>query len=63
MPMAWATVVLEWGFLNFKDAYDSAQQTEWMYESIKWPLDYFLKCHVMGDETDPNDDILYAQVC
>ncbi|KAK7093281.1 uncharacterized protein [Littorina saxatilis] len=55
LPLAWATVVLEWGFLTFKDAYKAAGQTEWMYEAVKWPLDYLLKCHVADDE-------LYVQV-
>ena len=54
-PLAWATVVLTWGLIDFKDAYDAANQTEWMYESVQWPLDYLLKCHVA-------DDKLYVQV-
>ncbi|KAK7471381.1 hypothetical protein BaRGS_00035987 [Batillaria attramentaria] len=54
-PMAWATTVLEWGLLEFKDAYEASGQLERMYECIRWPLDYFLKCHVA-------DDVLYAQV-
>nr|KAG5688841.1 hypothetical protein BaRGS_004518 [Batillaria attramentaria] len=54
-PMAWATVVLEWGLLEFKDAYEASGQLDWMYECVKWPLDYLLKCHVA-------DDVLYAQV-
>nr|ABD24274.1 endo-beta-1,4-glucanase [Ampullaria crossean] len=54
-PMAWSTAVLTWGLLQFKDAYQAAGQLEWMYESIKWPLDYLLKCHV-------SDNVLYVQV-
>jgi len=61
-PMAWATVMLEWGFLSFKDAYASAGQTQHMCDSVKWPLDYLLKCYIPGDKADPDDDVLYAQV-
>ena len=54
-PMAYSTVILTWGLLEFKDAYEASGQLQWMYESIKWPLDYLLKCHVA-------DDVLYVQV-
>ena len=54
-PMAYSTVVLTWGLLEFKDAYEASGQLQWMYDSIKWPLDYLLKCHVADDE-------LYVQV-
>nr|ABD24275.1 endo-beta-1,4-glucanase [Ampullaria crossean] len=54
-PMAWSTAILNWGLLQFKDAYEAAGQLEWMYESVKWPLDYLLKCH-------SSDDVLYVQV-
>ncbi|XP_046333781.2 endoglucanase E-4-like [Haliotis rufescens] len=54
-PMAWSTTVLTWGLLMYKDAYVKSGQLDWMYQSIKWPLDYFIKCH-----TKPNE--LYVQV-
>jgi hypothetical protein len=41
LPMAAATTVLSWGLDQWKDAYIQAGQLELMYDSIKWPLDYF----------------------
>ncbi|XP_025083452.1 uncharacterized protein LOC112557675 [Pomacea canaliculata] len=54
-PMAFSTTVLCWSLLEFKDAYDKAGQLDYMYDSIRWPLEYFIKCH-----TGPNE--LYVQV-
>ncbi|XP_046564700.1 endoglucanase 4-like [Haliotis rubra] len=54
-PMAFSTTLLTWSLLDYKDAYEKSGQLEKMYECIKWPLDYFIKCH-----TKPNE--LYAQV-
>lgn len=53
--MSWATTMLTWGLLRYKDAYQAAGQLDWMYECIKWPLDYLMKCHVSDNE-------LYVQV-
>lgn len=44
-PMAWTTTTLVWGLIEYKDAYQAAGQLDWMYESVKWPLDYFVKAH------------------
>ncbi|XP_067658425.1 uncharacterized protein [Haliotis asinina] len=43
-PMASATTILSWGFLKWSDAYKKAGQEDNMYDMIKTPLDYFLKC-------------------
>lgn len=57
-PMAASTTILATGFLFFEDAYERANQKELMYESIKWPLDYFLKCW----KPDASNPRYYAQV-
>lgn len=54
--MAWASWVLNWGFLKFTDAYDVTGQTERMCDMVKWPLKYFLRAWVPSKET------LYVQV-
>ena len=54
-PMAWSTTVLAWGLLEFPEGYTASGQLSRMLDSIKWPLDYFIKCHV-----EPNT--LYGQV-
>lgn len=53
--MAYATTMLLWGLLRYSDAYDASGQKEAMLDSVKWPLDYFIKAHDQPDE-------LYAQV-
>ncbi|ESO91444.1 hypothetical protein LOTGIDRAFT_153886 [Lottia gigantea] len=54
-PMAYSSAILTWGLLEWKDAYVKSGQLKWLYESIKWPLDYFLKSHTGKNE-------LYVQV-
>ncbi|KAJ8305940.1 hypothetical protein KUTeg_016485 [Tegillarca granosa] len=53
-PMASSTTLLTWGLVQWKDAYVSSDQLDNMYDSIKWTLDYFLKCW--------KNDKLYGQV-
>lgn len=54
-PMASATTLLAWGMLQYKQAYEKAGQWQYALDSIKWPLDYFIKCHTGENE-------LYGQV-
>ena len=54
-PMAFSTTLLCWGLLEFKDAYQRSGQLDHMYDSIRWPLEYFVKCHTGNNE-------LYVQV-
>ena len=55
-PMAFSTTLLSWGVIEYKDAYTDAGELQAMLDSIKWPLDYFIKAHVK-----PN--VFYGQVC
>ncbi|KAH3706257.1 endoglucanase A-like [Dreissena polymorpha] len=56
LPMASSTTVLLWGFLQYRGAYDMAGQTEYMYDSVRWALNYFLKLW------DGQNNRFYAQV-
>ncbi|KAL3861005.1 hypothetical protein ACJMK2_007098 [Sinanodonta woodiana] len=58
LPISSATTLLAIGFIQWKQAYTAAGQLGNMYDSLKWPLDYFLKCW----RPDPNNPIYYAQV-
>ena len=53
--MASSVTVLTWGLLRYNDAYVAAGEIKNMLDSIKWPLDYFMKAHVSKFE-------LYVQV-
>lgn len=55
-PMAAATSVLAWGYDTWKDVYVTSGLDEMFKETIKWPLDYFLK------SWDPGTQTLYVQV-
>ncbi|KAK6176878.1 hypothetical protein SNE40_015093 [Patella caerulea] len=55
LPMAYSTAILGYGLLQWRDAYAESGQLDWMYDTIKWPLDYFLKAHTKPEE-------LYVQV-
>ena len=54
-PMAFSTTLLTWGLLEYRDAYLNSGELENMLDSIKWPLDYFIKAHV-------KPDVFYGQV-
>ncbi|GAA3522168.1 hypothetical protein GCM10022393_40880 [Aquimarina addita] len=54
-PMAFSVTALNWGFLEYQDGYDAANQTEHFKRNIKWVTDYFIKCH-------PSPNVFYAQV-
>ncbi|MDH7444459.1 glycoside hydrolase family 48 protein [Aquimarina sp. 2201CG14-23] len=54
-PMAFSVTALNWGFLEYKEGYDTANQTEHFKRNIKWVTDYFIKCH-------PSPNVFYAQV-
>lgn len=55
-PMAVSTSFLAWGLNQWTSAYVISGQYNYMLQSIKWPLDYFLKCW------RATQDVLYAQV-
>jgi hypothetical protein len=55
--MSYSAHVLGWGFAKFKDAYQAAGQLDMMYDMLRTPLDYFLKCWIPGSQT------YYVQVC
>lgn len=54
-PMAWSVTTLAWGGIEFKSAYQSAGEFNNLLDSLRWPLNYFIKCH-----TSPN--VFYGQV-
>ena len=54
-PMAFSTTLLSWGLIEYRNAYAAAGELQTMLDSIKWPLDYFIKAHV-------KKNVLYGQV-
>jgi len=53
--MSATTTLLAWSLIEFRDAYISSGQLGEMYDCIRWPLEWMIKCH-----TGPNE--LYVQV-
>ncbi|XP_071145715.1 endoglucanase G-like [Mytilus edulis] len=54
-PMSATVTILAWGLLEFKDAYFASEELGEMYDCIRWPLEWMLKCHTGKNE-------LYVQV-
>lgn len=54
--MAASTTLLGWSLFQYKDAYQASGQLEAMYDCIRWPLEWLVKCHTGQNE-------LYVQVC
>ncbi|XP_002735749.1 endoglucanase A-like [Saccoglossus kowalevskii] len=50
LPMASSTTNLAWGMLMYKEAYEHLQIWDEALIQLKWPLDYFIKCHVTREE-------------
>ncbi|XP_067931580.1 endoglucanase E-4-like, partial [Watersipora subatra] len=55
LPMSAATTMLLHGLIFFGDAYQMIGQYDEGLRQIRWPLDYFMKCHQLTDR-------FYAQV-
>ncbi|CAG2224740.1 E3.2.1.4 [Mytilus edulis] len=51
LPMAMSAHVLGWGLEKFKDAYEHAGKLNDMYDCLRTPLDYFLKCWIPSQQT------------
>lgn len=49
--MAMSAHVLGWGLEKFKDAYEHAGKLNDMYDCLRTPLDYFLKCWIPSQQT------------
>lgn len=54
-PMAWSATTLIWGVLEFGDAWAKSGEMANILDTVKWPLDYLLKCH-------PDENTYYVQV-
>lgn len=54
-PMAATTTLLGWSLLEYADAYRASGQLGEMFDCIRWPLEWLLKCHTGENE-------LYVQV-
>ena len=54
-PMAATTTLLAWSVLEYKDAYEASGELDNMYDCLRWPLEWLLKCHTKPEE-------LYVQV-
>lgn len=54
-PMAYSVTMLAWGLVNYRSAYETSGELEYMLDSIKWPLDFLIKAHTKTFE-------LYGQV-
>ncbi|XP_077990546.1 endoglucanase E-4-like [Glandiceps talaboti] len=48
-PMAYSTVMLGWGLIEFWDSYVDSGELGNMLETLRWPCDYFIRCHPQSD--------------
>ncbi|XP_070534197.1 endoglucanase E-4-like [Ptychodera flava] len=54
-PMAFSTNMLGWGLIEFWESYEEAGELGNMLDAIRWPCEYFIKCH-------PSPDVYYYGV-
>nr|XP_002742455.1 PREDICTED: endoglucanase-like [Saccoglossus kowalevskii] len=50
LPMAASTTNIAWGMLMYRQAYEHLHIWNESLAQLKWPLDYFIKCHVAPEE-------------
>ncbi|XP_041360965.1 uncharacterized protein LOC121377139 [Gigantopelta aegis] len=55
LPMSATVTRLTWSLITWPDAYEAAGQLDYMFDSIRWPLDYFLRCWI------PDSQVFYVQ--
>ncbi|XP_046572617.1 endoglucanase E-4-like isoform X1 [Haliotis rubra] len=56
LPMSSSAFILSWGLSVWKDGYTAAGQLDQMYDMLRWPLDYLLRCWI------PSKEEYYVQV-
>lgn len=54
--MAFSTTVLNWGLIEFWDAYKASGELGHALEGVRWPLDWLMKAH-------PENNTFYCQAC
>jgi len=62
LPMAASVTNLAWGVVEFYDGYVKSGELANVLDSIKWPLDFLIKCHVSDNEFYAQVSTCYAQV-
>ena len=45
LPMAYSVTVLDWGLIQYKNAYTQDGQYQYLLNNIKWATHYMLKAH------------------
>jgi len=53
--MAFSATVLNWGIIEYADAYKAAGEMDHALSGVKWALDWLIKAH-------PDPDTFYCQV-
>ncbi len=54
-PGAASMTLIAWSGIQFAEAYKKAGQWEYLLKTVKWGMDYFIKCH-------PEKNVLYVGV-
>jgi len=49
-PAAGAQTILAWAAITFPDGFESAGQTGWIEENLKWGADFLMGCHTATNE-------------
>jgi len=63
LPMSYSATMLNWGILEFKDAYIKTDKLNYAKDQVKYALDYFLQAYDEGANPDSaQDDKVYYQV-
>ena len=44
--IAFSTTLLAWGGINYREAYEEAQELNELLEQVRWASDYLIKTHI-----------------
>lgn len=59
-PMAYSLTMLGWAGNEYSDSFEETGQQSYLKETLRWGLDYLLRCHVLDD--DGNTSAFYGQL-
>jgi len=55
LPYCWTLTSLSWGAITYGSAYDTANQTSYLSETLQWGLDWLMEAHQEPNPDDEND--------
>ncbi|CAG8470369.1 20393_t:CDS:10 [Cetraspora pellucida] len=50
LPLSWTLSIISWGAIEWFDGYRISNQTEYLYDMVKWGTDWLIAAHTKADQ-------------